>query len=74
MKNKNKDNLIKFTEYCLDHPEERFWQALRNWSQYYFIFGWRPCKPLTLGKDGNHYVEGIEEMTKIGLEDTFYWE
>lgn len=21
-----------FLDYCLKHPEQRFWQALRNWS------------------------------------------
>lgn len=35
--NKNKENLLDFIKYCLDHPEERFWQALRNWSGFDFI-------------------------------------
>ena len=34
---KNKKLLDEFTEYCLSHPEERFWQALRNWSHESFI-------------------------------------
>lgn len=72
--NKNQESLLEFIKYCFEHPQERFWQALRNWSQYYFIFGWRPKKPLRMKEDGNHYVEGIEEMEKMGLEDTFYWE
>lgn len=25
--------LESFAEYCGNHPEERFWQALRNWSK-----------------------------------------
>jgi len=29
--------LTNFIQYCQDHPEERFWQALRNWSGYYAI-------------------------------------
>lgn len=29
---KNQTVLEDFTEYCKKHPEERFWQALRNWS------------------------------------------
>jgi hypothetical protein len=37
MKNKNKDLLESFTKYCEVHPEERFWQALRNWSGWPFI-------------------------------------
>ena len=28
-----------FLEYVKKHPEERFWQALRNWSGYAFIYG-----------------------------------
>jgi hypothetical protein len=23
--------LRSFVDYCIKHPEERFWQALRNW-------------------------------------------
>ena len=36
--NKNNKLLISFTEYCLDHPEQRFWQALRNWAGVGFIY------------------------------------
>ena len=31
--------LTSFIRYCVTHPEERFWQALRNWSGYSFIYG-----------------------------------
>jgi len=37
MKNKNREKLLSFIEYCLEHPEFRFWQALRNWSGARFI-------------------------------------
>lgn len=30
--NKNKDLLADFAKYCEEHPEERFWQALRGWA------------------------------------------
>lgn len=30
--NKNKELANNFLRYCAKHPEERFWQALRNWS------------------------------------------
>jgi hypothetical protein len=33
MKNKNIKLLKEFTKYCIAHPEERFWQALRNWAK-----------------------------------------
>lgn len=25
--------LLNFIKYCKNHPNERFWQALRNWSE-----------------------------------------
>jgi hypothetical protein len=31
-KHSNKRMLAEFTLYCEAHPEERFWQALRNWA------------------------------------------
>lgn len=30
---KNVDTLREFVIYCKNHPEERFWQALRNWAR-----------------------------------------
>jgi len=38
-KSKNKKTLDSLVKYCQQHPEERFWQALRNWSGYDFIYG-----------------------------------
>ena len=35
--NKNIEQLKSFEQYCKEHPEERFWQALRSWSGYNFI-------------------------------------
>lgn len=29
---KNEELLTEFKEYCEAHPEQRFWQALRNWN------------------------------------------
>ena len=31
--------LGSFVTYCRNHPSERFWQALRNWSRWNFILG-----------------------------------
>jgi hypothetical protein len=39
MPSKNNETLQSFVKYCQEHPEERFWQALRNWSKYAFIYG-----------------------------------
>lgn len=34
----NRDPVCSFLSYLLDHPNERFWQALRNWSHAQAIF------------------------------------
>ena len=58
-KSKNIDKLKDFWAYCATHPNERFWQALRNWSEYNFIYG----------SKGLCDYDIQEEM-----EDTFYKE
>lgn len=35
--NRNGKVLLDFIEHCRTHPEERFWQALRNWSGYRYV-------------------------------------
>lgn len=30
--------LDQFEEYCAEHPEYRFWQALRNWAGVAFLY------------------------------------
>ena len=37
-KTRNSEVLKDFVAYCKANPEQRFWQALRNWSGYNFIF------------------------------------
>jgi hypothetical protein len=32
MESKNKEKLSSFSQYCIDNPDQRFWQALRNWN------------------------------------------
>ena len=34
---KNIKLLKDFVKYCQEHPNQRFWQALRNWCGYAFI-------------------------------------
>ncbi len=36
---RNQEALESFTAYCKTHPNERFWQALCNWSKFQFILG-----------------------------------
>ncbi len=57
---KNKEVLGSFIKYCREHPEQRFWQALRNWSGFGFVF---------LSDKLFHEDSFVEE-----LQDTFYWE
>jgi hypothetical protein len=38
VKTRNSEVLTDFIAYCVLHPEERFWQALRNWSDANFIY------------------------------------
>ena len=56
-KNKNARLLSSFVAYCEKHPEQRFWQALNNWSGFPFIGA-------ATGSIGNnfkdlYYVNGV---------------
>jgi len=59
---KSKKTLDSFVKYCKKNPEERFWQALRNWSGYKFIYG---------SYEDNNMAE---VCSKKLVEDTFYKE
>ena len=37
---RSEEALHSFMRYCFEHPDERFWQALRNWSKYEYILGY----------------------------------
>lgn len=58
--NKNKDLLAGFTKYCEEHPEQRFWQALRNWAGVAFV----------LTSDDFDFTA----RTYSTVQDTFYWD
>jgi len=60
MESKNFTLITQFYSYCAQHPELRFWQALRNWSGYNFILG-----------ANDHDLETGEFKE---IEDTFYKE
>ncbi len=36
---RSQEALESFTIYCRTHPDQRFWQALANWSRWKFIYG-----------------------------------
>lgn len=57
---KSQKQLESFTAYCKLHPEERFWQALKNWSGADYVFMQRS------EKKNNLYI--------TINEDTFYKE
>ena len=60
MPSKNAKLLAEFTEYCEKHPDHRFWQALRNWSEAEAI--------LFVRKKADWEADFREH------EDTFYFE
>lgn len=35
---KSKEKLDSFVAFCIDNPNQRFWQALKNWSRAAFIY------------------------------------
>ena len=66
---KNSKDLRKFVLYCLQNPEQRFWQALRNWSKANFIL-----------KSSHFDFEMFDDKWRkknkrnLDIEDTFYLE
>lgn len=38
MPTRNSEVLSTFVAYCIAHPDERFWQAIRNFSGKAFVF------------------------------------
>lgn len=46
MKSKNKKMLDEFTAYCEEHPEMRFWQALRAFVGCGYIYTQTRDEPL----------------------------
>jgi hypothetical protein len=36
---RNSKALESFFMYCLANPEQRFWQALKNWSKFDSVLG-----------------------------------
>lgn len=55
---KSKKLLDSFTQYCVDHPDERFWQALRNWCGWPFVY---------VSVNSEDEIDGY-------VRDTFDWE
>jgi len=65
--NKNVKLLKSFTRYCTKHPEERFWQALRNWSGYTHILKadrFSVQSNMFYGIKDTFYVDNIETISR----------
>jgi len=60
MKNKNQKLLKNFIKYCEKHPNERFWQALRNWSSFGAVYGGEIGRE-ELGLIDTFYFEGKDK-------------
>ena len=54
---KNKKQLESFIVYCKANPEQRFWQALRNWSGSNFIYKSKILLPIMSGVEDTFYEE-----------------
>lgn len=65
VKTRNSEVLADFVAYCQAHPEERFWQCLRNWacSENFLLFSTHG--PWELKTNGDRAVR---------IVDTFSWE
>jgi hypothetical protein len=62
MRTRDSETLDSFVEYCHAHPDQRFWQALRNWS------GWQHV----LVSNDSDFV--LNQVTTGRIQDTFDWE
>jgi hypothetical protein len=58
---KARDLWLDFGRYIASHPEERFWQALRNWSGYGFIFVSNNMTDDSVGLSDTFYWEGKDK-------------
>lgn len=66
-KERNIKELKSFAKYCVDYPEQRFWQALRNWAFDYYHDDYADGS-----KPEIHYIFcGYDDEAMV---DTFYWE
>lgn len=78
MGSRNKLILDSFVFYCEKHPEMRFWQALRAWSGFGFIYAGdlqMPKMPDNIKASRELTTEDMQRLVEMtGLKDTFYWE
>jgi hypothetical protein len=61
---RNSEALQSFVQYCEEHPEQRFWQALRNWSKWRYIVGTNIRGDESQAVD-TFYLEGLDGTLKV---------
>lgn len=59
--------LAAFVQFAMEHSDYRFWQAIRNWCGWAFVFVTNH-QPI-LGPDKESVIWRVQETY-----DTFYWE
>lgn len=62
-KTRNSEVLASFVAFCQQHPDQRFWQALRNWCEMPFVL---------VSHLAPHDLLGT--TSQAAIYDTFYWE
>lgn len=64
---RNSEVLESFVSYAKAHPEQRLWQALRNWAGVNFIY--------VSEHQAQEFQNPEDAMTVYNnLQETFYWE
>ena len=58
---KSEEVLKDFTAYCQRYPTLRFWQALRSWSRFNFIYGCQGRNAVTDYAEDTYYFEGKDK-------------
>jgi hypothetical protein len=58
VKNKNTKVLVSFIRFCDKNPDQRFWQALRNWAKVPFIFIGDKLSSEAVGGRDTFYFKG----------------
>lgn len=62
LRQKTKEDFVKYLE---EHPDERFWQAVCNFSKVNYVLA---CDRAETMRDGKLELNWVDPV------DTFYWE
>lgn len=70
LETRNSKLLRSFTNYCVTHPDLRFWQALLNWSGLPFI-AYISHPPSEVFAETRVMGQPVQ---RVDIQDTYYWE